>query len=127
MKRLAQSLALFALLFFAASAHAQFLTPGTQTKIDFALTGDNTVVAAVTGKPIRIIAMVIVVSADTAITMKDGTGTALTGAMSLLANGAVVLDPATMPWFVTSAGNGFVINQSGTAQISGRIYYTVGP
>lgn len=86
-------------------------------------TGDVTLISGVASKTIRVHKLFFVVDGTTNITFKNGS-TAVTGAMSLTANGSFVLDFDGEPWFLTSPGNAFALNQSGTAQISGRIYYT---
>lgn len=91
--------------------------------INFNGTGDNSIVAGVALQTIRIHRIFFVVGAATNIIFKNG-ATALTGAVPMLANGSFVLDYSGEPWFTTDAGSAFVINQSGTAQISGRVYYT---
>lgn len=91
--------------------------------VNFTTTGSVTVVPGIASQLIRIFRMFLVVSAATNLTFEDSS-TALTGAMNMTANGAIILDFDGEPWFVTSSGNGFVINQSGSAQISGRIYFT---
>lgn len=91
--------------------------------IDFTNTGDNTIIAGATGLIIRIYKIFWVLGASSNITPKDGT-TALTGAMNFSANEGAVFDFDTKPWFTLSSGNSFVMNQSGTAQVSGRVYYT---
>lgn len=97
----------------------------TPLAISFSNTGDNTVVAAVAGKSVRVFRIFFVCSAATNVTIKDGAGTNLTGAMSMGANGGFTLDymDGSEPWFFTSSGNAFIINQSGTAQISGTVFY----
>lgn len=95
----------------------------TEAAIDFSTTGNNTVVSGVANKTVRVFRIFFVCSAATNITIKDGSDTALTGAMSMSANGGFTLDAIGEAWFRTSAGNAFVIHQSGTAQISGRVYY----
>lgn len=102
------------------------LDPGNSAIINFTNTGDNTVIAAA-AKPIQVIALFLTVAGATTIIFKDG-ATGLTGAITLGATNPPMLLPCTnMPWFVTTPGNGFVINQSGAVQISGRIYYNVMP
>lgn len=96
----------------------------TPAAITFSNTGDNTVIAGVSGQTIRVWRLFFVVNAATNVTIKDGASTSLTGAMAMAANGGFTLDLQGDPWFVTSSGNNFVVNQSGTAQISGTIYYT---
>ncbi len=86
-------------------------------------TGDNTVISGTALQTVRIFRMMITADSITSLIFKDGAGTNLTGAVNLSANGSVVLDYTSTPWFVTSAGNGFIINQSGTAIIGGRVWY----
>lgn len=88
--------------------------------ISFSNTGDNTVVAAVTNQSIRVYRLFFVVSADTNIVIKNGS-TALTGTITMFAGGTFLLDVSREPWFTTTVGNAFVINQSGTANIGGKI------
>lgn len=95
----------------------------TGATISFSSSGDNTVVAATAAQSIRVYRMTFVVSADTVITIKDGAGTSLTGAMTFFAGGAYVLEWSDVPWYTTTAGNAFIINQTGTAQVSGRVEY----
>lgn len=92
--------------------------------IDFTSTGDNTIVAAVASQTVRVHKMFLNVSTATNITFKSGAGTSLTGAMNFPANGGIVLDFDAEPWFLAASGAAFIINQSGTAQVSGRVYYT---
>lgn len=103
-------------------------TPGpttglTEATIDFTSTGDNTVVAGSGSLVTKVYRLFFTVSTATTVTFKQG-ATSLTGAMTLSAGGAVVLDLTGDPWFTSSAGQGFIISQTGTAQISGRVYYT---
>ena len=106
---------------FSAPAVSQLL----EAKLDFNATGDTSVIAGVAGQTIRIYRIFFVVGANTSIKFKDG-ATDLTGLMTMLSAGAFVLDFQADPWLTTSAASAFVINQSGTAQISGRVYYSQG-
>lgn len=93
--------------------------------INASTTGNNTLVTGVSGQTIRIWGMLIVFSAATTITIKDGTSTAITGAMPLLADGDIYLQKQCEdPYFVTSASNAFVISQSGSASMTGVLWYT---
>jgi len=96
----------------------------TTIAISSSTTGDNVIVSTQSAQTVRVFRMFIVVSAATNITLKSGGSTNLTGAMTFNAGGAFILDFSGEPWFVTSASNAFIINQSGTAQISGSISYT---
>lgn len=93
--------------------------------VSFSASGDNDVIAALTGQSIKVHRLFLVVSATTNLTPKDG-ATAFTGAISMTANGSWVLDYTELPWFTTTAGNAFRINQSDGAQVSGRVYYQQG-
>lgn len=104
------------------------IAPGASIAIDSNSTGDIAVIAALAGKKIEVYGIFFVVNAATTITFKDGAGgSSLTGAIDLAQGATFVLDNGTAPWFVTTPGNAFVISQTGTAQISGRVYYIAGP
>jgi hypothetical protein len=103
-----------------ASTNTRYL----EAAIDFSANGDNTLIALVAAKKIKVHRLFLVVSTATNLTFKDG-ATALTGAMFMSANGGFTLDMQGDPWFTTTAGAAFVLGQSGTAQISGRLYYSV--
>lgn len=90
--------------------------------IGFNSTGDNTVIAAVANQGIRIYKIFFVADASTNIIFKNGS-TALSGTIPLFAGGAFVLDTSNDPWFMTSVGSAFVINQSGTSSIGGMVYF----
>jgi hypothetical protein len=90
--------------------------------IDFSNTGDNTVVAAASGKRVLIHRLMLVCSAATNLTFKRGS-TSLSGAMAMGANGGITFDITGEPWFTTDVAEAFVISQSGTAQISGTVYW----
>jgi hypothetical protein len=97
--------------------------PLTSAVLSSAAGGDITGVAATAAKFTRVYKIFLVVTGATVITFKDGT-TALSGAMSLPANGAIILDLDGQPWFVTSKNSAFFINSSAATQVSGTIYYT---
>lgn len=97
-----------------------FLTSGA---VSFASSGDNTVVSAVTSQIVRVYRIILTTAAATNITMKDGASTSLSGAMPFGVNGSLVLDMQGEPWYVTSAGNAFIINSSNAVQVSGTVYY----
>lgn len=96
----------------------------TAASVSFSSSGDNTVIAAVSSKVIKVYKVVLVFAGAANITIKDGSSTALTGVMSMLANGSITLDNDGQPWFTTSASNALVMNISAGVQVSGRIYYT---
>lgn len=83
-----------------------------------------TAIAAVTGQIIRVYKMFLVLSGVSTVTLQDGNGNALSGPMSMLANGSITFMHDGQPWFVTAAGASFQIANSGSVQISGTLYYT---
>lgn len=96
----------------------------TQAAISFSASGDNTVVAAVSAKTTRIYQITYVCSGATAITIKNGAGASLTGAMAFNAGGSLTLDFVPNPRFVTSTNTAFILNSSNAVQVSGWVDYT---
>ncbi len=89
---------------------------------------DNTIVAGVAGKSILVWKIMLVLGATaSAITVKDGAATALTGPLSLVANGSMTLPFDAAPWFKTSPGNAFILNSGAAVQLSGLVGYTFSP
>lgn len=95
-------------------------SPYTQAAISTASSGDNTLVSGTAQQTIRVFKIVWTLAAGT-ITLKDGAGTSLTGAMA--ATVGVLESTDQNPIFVTSAGNAFIANLSGANQLSGAIWY----
>ena len=95
-----------------------------RASISFATTGDNIIIAAVAGQIIQVYRIFFITTTAITLTFKDGASNALTGALPLAANGAITLDHSGDPWFVTTAGNAFILNQSGTSQVSGAVWFT---
>lgn len=89
--------------------------------------GDNDIVAADTnGNRIRVIGYVLVAAAATTVTWKRGT-TALSGAMSLAANGGVSAPlNDTTPWLQTAANEKLVLTL-GAGAVAGHVTYVVEP
>lgn len=94
----------------------------TQAALSFASSGDNTAISGTALQTIRVFKVALALASGTTLTFKDGSAAALTGAMTL---GAMVLDSADgSPLFITTAGNGFVVNLGAAIQCSGAIWYT---
>ena len=91
--------------------------------ISVSSSGNNTLVSGSSGKTIRVFKLFLVFSAAVNATFQDGASTSLSGAIPFSTNGSIVLDLDTLPWFVTSAGNGFVLNLSSSASVNGTVYY----
>lgn len=99
----------------------------SQVSIDYATTGDKTLVAAVAGQTIRVYGFFLFIAVATSLQFKDGVaGAGFHGVIAAPTNFSMILDIQVIeePWFVTTAGNAFVLNQTGTSQISGRLYYS---
>lgn len=92
--------------------------------INTSATGDTSIVAAVTGKVIRVLSYVIV--ADSAVAAKftsGAAGTALTGAMSLSANGGVAAPFNPVGHFQTASNTALVLNLSAAVGARGHLTY----
>lgn len=107
---------------------SQFLYPRVahlkSAAIDFAGSGNNTIVAAVASNRILIHRIWFVVGGATNLIFKDGT-TGLSGTVPLSANGGITLDTTGEPWFITTIGNALIINSSAAVQIGGMVFYTL--
>jgi hypothetical protein len=101
--------------------------------IDTASMGDNTIVAAVTGRRIRVVSYVLVAAGAVTAQWKDSAAATvkLAGAMSLITGVPVEAQPmpegrgAQYGHFETSAGNALVLNLGGNVQVSGHVSYVV--
>ena len=96
--------------------------------ISNAAIGDFTAVAAVAGKLITVVGLMLTSVGATTVTIKDGTGgTAMSGAMTLNAGLPLVLPDNGLggfDWFQTSnPANNLAINNSTGTQVSGTIWY----
>jgi len=95
--------------------------------ISFNTTGDNTVVAANAQGQIHVHGILFTVDAATNITIKSG-ATLLTGALVFTGSGSSMTLEINMdePYFSCPTNTAFIMNQSGTAQVSGVLHYTSG-
>jgi len=90
-------------------------------KIDLAATG-TLVAAQGAGVKVRVVGLFLVnTSAQTLAFNSGASGTALTGAMALPANGVLVLPPNNQGYFQTAANALLELALSGTTQVSGSI------
>jgi hypothetical protein len=95
--------------------------------IDGATSGDNTLVAAVTGKKIRVLSLLAIMT-GTAITIRfeaGAGGTALTGQMQPTQGGGFVLNHNPYGWFETTAGTLLNMELSGAQSVDGCLTYTL--
>jgi hypothetical protein len=97
----------------------------TNASVSISSSGDNTVVSGTSSQTVRVYKLVLIAAGGVAVTIKDGASTSLTGAMPLAANGAMAIDfNEGEPVFVTSSGNGFVVNLSAAVAVTGFVQYT---
>lgn len=94
--------------------------PSTFTSTSIAI---STPIAGVGGQTIRVFRLILVVDSATTINFRDG-NTPFGDPYYLTPNGSITLDLSNEPWYITSSSNGFQINQTGTANIGARIWYT---
>jgi hypothetical protein len=95
--------------------------------IDNAVSGNNTLVAAVTGKRIRVLSLVAVMT-GTAVTIRfesAADGTALTGQMQPSAGGGFVLPFNPVGWFETAASELLNMELSGAQSVDGVLQYVL--
>ena len=92
--------------------------------IDAATSGDNTLVAAVASRKIRVLSIFYVASAAVTTRVESGAGgTALTGQMQLAANGGFVLPYSPHGWFETAVNTLLNLELSGAISVDGALTY----
>lgn len=99
--------------------------PVKHAAIAAASSGDNTLVAAVSGKTIRVLAVVLVASGGAVSTrFESGAGgTALTGVMDIADNGQLVLPYNPAGWCQTAAGALLNLELSAAVAVAGCLVY----
>lgn len=93
--------------------------------IDHATSGDNTLVAAVTNKKIRVLSLFFTVAAAVNVRFESGAGgTALTGVMNFGAAGdGIALPYNPLGWFETTASALLNMELSGAVSVDGALQY----
>lgn len=92
--------------------------------IDHAASGDNTIVTGVTGKKIRVLSYTIVAAGAVLVRFESGaSGTALTGQMSLAANGGISAAFNEGGHFETAAGALLNLELGGVVSVDGHLSY----
>lgn len=89
--------------------------------INFAGSGDNSIIAADTVNRIVIHRIWLVCGAATNLTFKDNLVSP--AAIPMGANGGLTFDATGEPWFITNINTAFIINSSNAVQVSGEVYY----
>lgn len=92
--------------------------------IDAATSGDNTLVASVAGKKIRVVALFLVAAGTVNARFESGAGgTALTGQMNLVANSGFSLPFNPVGWFETAATTLLNLELSAAISVDGCLTY----
>lgn len=92
--------------------------------IDAATSGDNTLVAAVSSKKIRVLALFLVSAGTVNVRFESGAGgTALTGQMNLVVNTGFVLPFNPAGWFETAATTLLNMELSAAISCDGSLTY----
>lgn len=92
--------------------------------IDAASSGDNTLVAAVSGKKIRVLAAFLVAAGTVNARFESGAGgTALSGQMNLVANSGFTLPFSPVGWFETAATTLLNLELSAAVSTDGVVVY----
>lgn len=92
--------------------------------IDAAGSGDNTLLAAVTSKKIRVLSAFLVSAGTVNVRFESGAGgTALTGQMNLVANTGFVLPYNPGGWFETASNTLLNLELSGAVSVDGSFSY----
>lgn len=87
-------------------------------------TGDNTLIAAVAGRTIKVKALSLTFTTATNVTFYSAAaGTALSGTFDLQANSSMYEGDTGNTVYTCNPGEAFVLNQSGTASIQGYVKY----
>jgi len=93
--------------------------------ISASTSGNNTLVAAVTGRKIRILAIVIAGAGTVTATLQSGAaGTAISGALPLVANSSVALPYNPAGWGETAVGALLNLSLSGAVAVTGLLVYS---
>lgn len=93
--------------------------------VDAATSGNNTLVSAVTGKKIRVVAAFLTMT-GTAVTIRfesGADGTALTGQMTPTQGATFVLPFNPVGWFETAAGSLLNLELGGAQSVDGCVVY----
>lgn len=89
-----------------------------------ASSGDNTIVAAVSGKKIRVISYMLNAAAAVDAKWKSGASTDKTGLLYMAAAGyGAIGDYNPSGWFETAVGQALVLNLSAAVAVGGHISY----
>ena len=91
--------------------------------IDASTNGDNTIVAAVSGKKIRVLVYSLVCTLATTVRWKSGGATNKSGPMAFAANGGISVPYCPVGHLETATTADLVLNLSAGNQVSGHLVY----
>ena len=98
----------------------------TALSISAASSGNNTLLAASTGYKIRVISYTLVAASTVTASFQDGaSGTALTGAMTLIAGVPLVVNFQREGHFQTTVSTLLNLSLGGAVQVSGHLTYAL--
>ena len=96
--------------------------------------GQNILVAGVASQAVRLYGLELWANGSNGISILSGTtgGTTLWPLHNYLANSGVILDLRADPWFTgtalaAAASNAFILDLTGSGQVTGILYYTQAP
>lgn len=95
--------------------------------INFAASGDNTVIAAPTSpaRSLTVVKFFFMAAGATDIIFKCGART-LSGPLPFTTGVSIFADYDPIGWYTAFANEAFILNSSNAVQISGTVYYVVG-
>lgn len=106
------------------STNAGFPLEVKRAAIAASSSGDNTIVAAVAGKKIRVLSFALVCASAVTVRFEDGAGgTALTGQMEFAANSGISPPEIQSGHFETTAGTLLNLELSGAVSVAGWVNY----
>lgn len=95
--------------------------------ISASASGDNAILAAITAKRIRLVAVALTAAGAVNVKWKSGASTDLSSAMVLAASGdGFVLPYNVAGWVETAAGEALNLNLSGAVAVTGHVTVIVG-
>jgi len=108
------------------SIHTKVPTGQIFEVIDAASSGDNTLVAAISGQKIRVLSYTLLCDAATLVRFESGaSGTALTGRMSFGAMGGVSVPFSPVGHFETAVGDLLNLELDIASPVTGHITYMI--
>ena len=102
------------------------LTPVYTAVISENAIADNEVVAAVAGKQIKVLSLVLVCSGGANTCTWKTAATAISGAMSFAVNGGYSLGDGTTPVLVTNNGEALNLALTAATLVGGHVSYVLG-